>query len=130
VYDSRTEWLEQISPARNITVITHESPAEIIPTLPANAFVVCMTKGHTTDRPILQRALAERNFPFIGAIGSEAKAAVLRRELVAAGLSAERARQFHCPLGLDFGTTHPHEIAMSIAAQLLSERDRARAAVQ
>jgi xanthine/CO dehydrogenase XdhC/CoxF family maturation factor len=31
--------------------------------------------------------------------------------------------QFHCPAGLDFGTNHPHEIALSIAAQLLSVRD-------
>jgi xanthine dehydrogenase accessory factor len=83
-----------------------------------------MTKGHTTDRPILQRALAERNFPFVGVIGSDAKAAVLRRELIGAGLPAERAQQFHCPVGLEFGTNHPHEIALSIAAQLLLERDR------
>jgi xanthine dehydrogenase accessory factor len=129
VYDSRAEWLEQIPQARNITVVAHENPAELVPTLPANAFVLCMTKGHTTDRPILQRALAERAFPFIGVIGSEAKAAVLRRELVAAGLSPERAQQFHCPIGLDFGTNHPHEIALSIAAQLLTERDRSRSTV-
>lgn len=130
VYDARAEWLEQIPSARNITVIAHENPAELVPTLPANAFVLCMTKGHTTDRPILQRALTEKNFPFIGVIGSDAKAAVLRRELIAAGLSPERAQQFHCPIGLDFGTNYPHEIALSIAAQLLTVRDHARSALQ
>jgi xanthine dehydrogenase accessory factor len=83
-----------------------------------------MTRGHTTDRPILERALRDRNFPFLGVIGSDAKAAVLRRELIAAGLPAERAAAFHCPVGLDFGSNHPHEIALSIAAQLLQERDR------
>ena len=61
---------------------------------------------------------------FIGVIGSDAKAAILRRELVANGVPAERAAMFHCPVGLDFGTNHPHEIALSIAAQLLTERDR------
>ena len=122
VVDGRTEWLEQVPRARNLRIVQHENPAELIPTLPTNAFVLCMTKGHSTDRPILRRALAERDFPFLGAIGSDAKAAVLRRELVAAGLSPERAAQFHCPLGLDFGTNHPHEIALSIAAQLLTVR--------
>lgn len=124
VIDARAEWLEQLPRARNLRAIAHESPADLLSTLPPHAFVLCMTRGHTTDRPILQRALAERDFPFIGVIGSAAKAAVLRRELVAGGVSAERAAQFHCPVGLEFGTNHPHEIALSIAAQLLTERDR------
>ena len=87
-----------------------------------------MTMGHTTDRPILHRALTERSFPFIGVIGSDSKAEILRRELVAGGVAPERAAGFHCPVGLDFGTNHPHEIALSIAAQLITERDRLRAA--
>ncbi|MDP3069283.1 MAG: xanthine dehydrogenase accessory protein XdhC [Opitutaceae bacterium] len=124
VCDSREEWLTQLPRAANLRVVRHENPADLVPTLPAHAFVLCLTKGHATDRPILRRALAERNFPFLGAIGSAAKAAVLRRELIAEGLAPERAAQFHCPLGLDFGTNHPHEIAVSIAAQLVSERDR------
>ena len=68
--------------------------------------------------------LAEKNFPFIGVIGSAAKAKVLQQELIAAGLPAKRAGQFHCPVGLPFGDNAPHEIALSIAAQLLTERDR------
>lgn len=124
VCDPRTEWLAQLPRARNLRIVQHEYPADLVPTLPAQAFVLCLTKGHATDRPILRRALAERDFPFLGAIGSEAKAAVLRRELMAEGVSPARAAQFHCPLGLDFGTNHPHEIALSIAAQLVSERDR------
>lgn len=122
--DSRPEWLEQLPRANNLRVVIHENPAELIPDLPSHAFVLCMTKGHTTDRPILKRALLEKDFPFLGVIGSDAKAAVLRRELIAEGVPPECAAGFHCPVGLDFGTNHPHEIALSIAAQLLSERDR------
>lgn len=124
VCDSRPEWLEQLPRAPNLRVIHHENPAELVPVLPAHAFLLCLTKGHATDRPILQRALAERDFPFIAVIGSAAKAAVLRRELLTAGLTQPVVAKFHCPAGLDFGTNHPHEIALSIAAQLLSERDR------
>jgi xanthine dehydrogenase accessory factor len=104
-------------------------PEDLVATLPEDTFLVVMTMGHATDRPILKRALMERNFPFIGVIGSEAKAEVLRRELMSEGVPAERAAKFHCPLGLDFGTNHPHEIALSIAAQLLSVRDLARGRV-
>ena len=129
VFDSRAEWLAKIPRARNLsaTLLTDLAPA--VDTLPADAFVLCMTQGHKTDRPILHRALATRNFPFVGVIGSDSKAAVLRRELGADGIPPAKAERFHCPVGLEFGTNHPHEIALSIAAQLLVERDRvARAA--
>lgn len=123
VCDSRQEWLDQLPRAHNLRVIAHENPAELVPTLPGHAFVLCMTKGHTTDRPILSCALTRQNFPFVGVIGSNAKAAVLRRELIAEGLPEAKVAQFHCPVGLDFGTNHPHEIALSIVAQMLTERD-------
>jgi xanthine dehydrogenase accessory factor len=123
VYDPRQEWIEQLPAARNLRAIRHDSPADVVPELPETAFLLCMTKGHSSDRPILQRALL-RDFGFIGVIGSEAKAAVLRRELMAEGMPSDRAARFHCPVGLKFGTNHPHEISLSIAAQLLQERDR------
>ncbi len=123
VYDTRADWLARLPRARNLTATHLADLAPAIDTLSADAFVLCMTQGHKTDRPILHRALATKNFPFVGAIGSEAKAAVLRRELVVDGLAPARAEEFHCPVGLDFGTNHPHEIALSIAAQLLTERD-------
>jgi xanthine dehydrogenase accessory factor len=128
VVDSRPEWLERLPRSSNVRVIASDSPEEIIPSLPEKTFLVVMTMGHTSDRPILRRALTERNFPFIGVIGSDAKAAILRSELISDGVAPERASGFHCPVGLEFGTNHPHEIALSIAAQLLSERDRIRAA--
>ncbi len=123
-FDTRADWIARLPRARNLRAgVTADLAAEI-DALPADAFVICMTQGHATDRPILHRALATRQFPFLGVIGSAAKATVLRQELVAAGLSAERAAQFHCPVGLDFGSNHPHEIALSIAGQLITARDR------
>jgi xanthine dehydrogenase accessory factor len=126
VYDTRAEWLAKLPRAANLRAERVDDLAAIVDTLPADAFVLSMTQGHATDRPILFRALATRNFPYLGCIGSDAKATVLRRELVADGLSLDRAAQFHCPIGLPFGTNHPHEIALSIAAQLLTERDRTK----
>jgi xanthine dehydrogenase accessory factor len=124
VVDPRREWLDRLPRARNVHYLEAAEPADLVPTIPDHAFVLCLTKGHASDRPVLHRALAERNFPFLGVIGSDAKAKVLQQELVAAGLPAERAKQFHCPVGLPFGNNDPREIALSIAAQLLTERDR------
>lgn len=127
VVDPRREWLDRLPRALNVRYVQAEEPAALVPTIPDRAFLLCLTKGHASDRPVLQRALGERNFPFVGVIGSDAKAEILRRELIAGGLAPERAAQFHCPVGLPFGSNHPHEIALSIAAQLITERDRLKA---
>jgi xanthine dehydrogenase accessory factor len=130
VVDPRREWLDCLSRARNARYLQHDNPAELVPSMPDHAFLLCLTRGHASDRPVLQRALAERNFPFVGVIGSDAKAKVLQREMIAAGLPAKRAKQFHCPVGLPFGNNDPREIALSIAAQLLMERDRILKAIR
>ena len=124
VVDPRRDWLDRLPRAANARYLQHDNSAELVATMPANAFMLCLTKGHASDRPVLQWALAERNFPFVGVIGSDAKAEVLRREMIAGGLPPERAQEFHCPVGLPFGNNEPREIALSIAAQLLTERDR------
>jgi xanthine dehydrogenase accessory factor len=67
-------------------------------------------------------------FPFIGCIGSEVKARKLRGELEALGISREVVGQLRCPLGLPIGGNDPAEIAISITAQLLQERDGGKTA--
>jgi xanthine dehydrogenase accessory factor len=124
VVDPRRDWLDRLPRTPRARYVQHDNPADLVPEMPEQAFLLCLTKGHASDRPVLQRALAERDFPYVGVIGSAAKAAVLRKDLMAAGISAPRARRFRCPVGLEFGSNHPHEIALSIAAELLTVRDR------
>ena len=122
VFDARQAWLEKLPSARNLSAIHATDLAAAVDGLHKDTFVICMTQGHSSDLPVLKRALANKDFPFIGVIGSKAKAAVLKKDLIESGLTAERAANFHCPIGLDFGSNDPHEIALSIAAQLLSVR--------
>ena len=122
--DPRDEWLSKLPTSPRLTKIkSADLPAEVSK-LPDGAFVVLMTMGHTTDKPILLEILRTRMFPYLGVIGSNAKAKVLRQDVLDAGLPAHLQRVFHCPMGLDVGTNHPQEIAISIAAQLLQERDK------
>jgi xanthine dehydrogenase accessory factor len=124
IYDTRADWTARVPRAPNVRVELVDDLPSVIDRLPNEAFVLCLTQGHKTDRPILFRALSTKTFPYVGCIGSEAKAHVLRQELISDGLTVEQANSIHCPIGLDFGTNHPHEIALSIAAQLLTVRDR------
>ncbi|MEX2307908.1 MAG: xanthine dehydrogenase accessory protein XdhC [Pirellulales bacterium] len=129
--DPRPEWLDRIPPRSRLRKIQCDEPRNLVAELPADAFVVCMTMGHATDRPILEEIFRQgRSFPFLGVIGSKAKRAVLLKELAAAGVPSERADGFHCPIGLDLGTNQPGEIAISVVAQLIQERDSWRARVK
>ncbi|MCU0750716.1 MAG: xanthine dehydrogenase accessory protein XdhC [Akkermansiaceae bacterium] len=122
VFDTRADWLEKLPAARNLSVMASDCLADEVDALPDDIFLICMTQGHSTDLPVIARALTRKQFPYIGVIGSKAKAAVLKKELQQAGVPEERAGDFHCPIGLDFGNNDPNEIALSIAAQLLTIR--------
>jgi xanthine dehydrogenase accessory factor len=125
--DPRAEWLERIADRPRLRKIRCDEPRTMVAVLPSDAFVVCMTMGHATDRPSLEEIFRQgRAFPFLGVIGSRAKRAVLEKELAAAGIPAGQAAAFHCPIGLDIGTNQPGEIAVSLVAQLIQERDRWR----
>ena len=121
--DTREEWLSQL-PASPKLETRHETdlPATV-GSFPETTFVLLMTQGHATDRPILQRFLERGDQAFLGVIGSRAKGATIRKELAESGLSEKQISGFCCPLGLSLGTNHPQEIAISITAQLLHERD-------
>jgi xanthine dehydrogenase accessory factor len=126
--DPRADWLDRIPPANRLRKICSEDPHQLLKQLPDDAFVICMTMGHATDRPILEEIFRQqRQFPFLGVIGSKAKRAVLVKELAAAGIPRDEAEAFHCPIGLEIGTNQPGEIAISVVAQLIQERDRWRA---
>lgn len=122
--DPRQEWLDKMPEAASLTKIRLEDMPSYVPQIPDNAFVLLMTMGHTTDKPILIEILRTRRFPYLGVIGSEAKAARLRKDIIEAQLPEEMTRAFYCPMGLPIGSNHPQEIAISMTAQLLQERDR------
>ncbi len=123
-YDTRKEWLDRLPESpRMARRLSNDLPGEVAD-LPNNAFVLLMTMGHTTDGPILIEILRTRTFPYLGVIGSDAKAMRLKKDLREAGLPPAAETAFRCPIGLPIGSNHPAEIAVSIVAQLLQERDR------
>ena len=125
-FDTREEWLGRLPSSPGLAAVLSEDLAGEVARLPDDAFVLLMTMGHASDRPILLEILRTREPPYLGVIGSAAKAQRLRKDVSEAGLPAEYRDRFLCPVGLDLGTNHPGEIAVSIAAQLLQRRDELR----
>lgn len=124
--DPREEWLSRLPESPKLTKIRNDDMPSIVKTLPDDAFVVLMSMGHSTDKPILLEILRTRTFPYLGVIGSNAKANILRRDIEEAGLPPQMQRAFFCPIGLEIGTNHPWEIALSVAGQLVQVRDQLR----
>ena len=90
---------------------------------PESTGVVVMTADYRTDvRALL--GVADLPFPFLGLMGGRKKIdrifCLLRKE----GISQETIDRIHAPVGLDIGSETPEEIAISIAAQVLRERNR------
>lgn len=124
--DPREEWLSRLPESVKLSRITSCNMPEEVSKLPENAFVVVVTTGHSTDLPIVEELLKNRfcDFPYIGVIGSKAKANRLKKDLAETGLDRTLIDRIYCPVGFPIGSNQPEEIAISITAQLLQERDR------
>ena len=121
--DSRSDWIAKLPDHPKLKKICIANPAESVAVQPENTFFVLMSRGHATDLPVLSEILKTRDAPYVGVIGSDQKASVLRRELKSAGVPAEKIASFFCPIGLPLGNNTPIEIAISVAAQLILKRD-------
>lgn len=128
-FDPRKEWLERLPETPRLRRVHVSEYKDGVKLLPHDSFVLLLSMGHSTDSPVLLEILQNyqsdaREFPYLGVIGSEAKAVRLRKDVENAGLPAVYKKAFRCPIGLAIGNNDPQEIAVSIAAQLLQERDR------
>jgi xanthine dehydrogenase accessory factor len=121
--DPRLEWLDKLPNHSRLHKICTEDMKGILATLDSATFIASMTMGHAFDLPILIEALTHFNFPYIGVIGSDSKACVLKNDLRKNGVDEKNIATLNCPIGESFGNNQPVEIALSIVAQLLIKRD-------
>lgn len=121
--DSRSPWLDKLEDDQRLTKICTHDLTEFAATISNSDYVICMTMGHSTDRPVLSTIFKNGIEPaYLGVIGSKSKRGALIRELKADGIDADTAGKFLCPMGLPIGSNQPAEIAISIVAQLLEVR--------
>ena len=123
-YDTRREWLEKMPESPKLNKLCVENLEENVEQTSEKAFVLIMTYGHRSDFYVVQKFLEQRSQPFLGVIGSRSKAATLKKELKKEGLKKKQIEKIFCPIGFSLGGNHPQEIAVSITAQLLYERDK------
>ena len=126
IFDTRTEVVTH-DRAATVGTVSHVADfAEAGPLIawPELTAVVVMTADYLTDvRALL--GTAELPFPFVGLMGGRRKISRIFAKLQEEGVPREALDQVHAPVGLDIGSDTPEEIAVSVAAQILRERNRA-----
>ena len=85
----------------------------------ATAFVV-MTREHAHDVDCLRRILG-KEYAYAGMMGSRSRTEQIREQMLSEGFDARKVEQLHMPIGIQIGSRTPEEIAVSVAAELISE---------
>lgn len=88
-----------------------------------NTYYIIVTRGHQADYTCLKRILRKPS-AYVGMIGSGRKVALAFQRLRADGFSEEEMKRVHAPVGLSIGAQTPAEIAVSIAAEIIQEKNR------
>jgi xanthine dehydrogenase accessory factor len=125
VLDDRPD-LPTLAANRYADEIRTVSYAELAAQVPEGdrSWVVVMTFGHAHDEMAL-RALAGHRVRYLGLLGSAAKVAAMFAAMRADGVPADFLSSIHAPVGLPIGSHTPEEIAVSIAAEIIRERNAA-----
>jgi xanthine dehydrogenase accessory factor len=104
-----------------IIIESYESIADYVPAGEQN-YVVVMTLGYKFDEIVI-RKLFDKNFKYFGVLGSKAKMKTLFKLLEKEGFDKEKLAKIHTPIGLPINSHTPEEIAVSIAAEIISVKN-------
>lgn len=91
---------------------------------PKHAYFVIVTHQHSGDEICLKNLLnrPELTPKYIGLIGSSKKLSTVFKRMLDEGFSKEQLEFVHAPIGIDHGGQSANEIAVSIAAEIISVR--------
>jgi xanthine dehydrogenase accessory factor len=88
-----------------------------------DSYAVVMTFGHQADEEVLGRLIAKK-LRYLGLLGSPAKIAQIFASLRRKGATAAQLRRVHAPVGVPIHSHTAEEIAVSIAAEIISIKNR------
>jgi len=84
-----------------------------------NTYIVILTHAHEIDRLVLSK-LFKKEYQYIGLLGSKSKVGKMFNAFINDGVDKRKLEKVDSPIGLSIGSKTPAEIAVSIAAKILS----------
>ena len=124
VIDSREEIFSDWTFA-GYNKVTGDFP-KVMPSLPYdnNTFIVIATLDHPTDNEVLAFCIHKPHC-YLGMIGSKKKVATMKENLISQGIATEEElSRVDMPIGLDINAVTADEIAISIMAKLIREKNK------
>lgn len=123
IYDDR-ENLNTVTENKWATPIQVSDYSKIGDLIPSGIddYVVLMSFGYKTDKIILNNLL-DRDFKYIGMMGSKEKVKKLFEEMAQQGISKEQLSKVHAPIGIPISSKTPQEIAVSILAEIIQMKN-------
>jgi len=86
-------------------------------------FIVIMTYEHTQDWDIISNCI-DKEWAYLGLMGSKNKIRGMQRKLIDFGINDELINKVDMPIGLEINSQSAKEIAVSIAAKLIMEKNK------
>lgn len=120
VVDEREEWAnkERFPDADEVVNRPFAEQLTVQPPGPKD-HVIIVTRGHEQDQLVLEGAIKRRP-AYLGMVGSKKKAAEAKETLKEKKFTDDLIRTLRSPVGLDIGAVTPEEIAVAIAAELIT----------
>ncbi len=121
VFDNRPEVKEMLreGPRREIIIGDYRNISTVLEKTIRAGFCFVATHGHGYDYDVVKQLLStEQPFSYIGMIGSNKKVGTLFKRLRSEGIFVPD--YLYAPVGLDLGGDTPAEIAVSIAAEVIT----------
>ncbi|OGT52798.1 MAG: xanthine dehydrogenase [Gammaproteobacteria bacterium RIFCSPHIGHO2_12_FULL_42_13] len=125
VYDKRPElktMLENNAAHEKHVIADYAELAYLIPP-GRNHYVVIMTFGYRTDDIVL-RALLNKEFRYLGLLGSKAKIKKMFAAYRKENFLEQQIQYVYTPAGIPIKSRTPEEIAISIAAEIIREKNK------
>lgn len=125
VIDDRAEYANRENlPDANHIMVDDVGRAMLAQEKSSDTYIVIATRGHKNDAGALKSCVGSKA-AYIGMIGSARKIALMRKQFIEEGLATpEQWEAIHAPIGLEIHSKTVQEIAISIASQLIQNRNR------
>ena len=122
VLDDRPEFAtrERFPDAERVVKVSFDDPFAEVP-IRRHSHLVLVTRGHKYDYQCLRRVLMADPLPaYVGMIGSRRRVRATYAQLMEEGIPWERIATVRAPVGLDLGAETPGEIAVAVAAEIVT----------
>ena len=122
VTDDRPEFAnrERFAMAQQTSVAPYDKGLDAFH-ITKNTAIVIGSRGHHFD-DLATEAAVRTPATYVGLLGSKRKTVMIYEALLKRGISPERLKEVHSPIGLDLGGRSPEEIAVSVMAEIVAFR--------